>query len=78
MKKAIIIVFVFISMYTIAQLPILNDFNSNKEASQLNNEINSNADLRKIDQKAFKPGEVLEYVVHYGLIHCLYKLKPSW
>ncbi|MDQ3192516.1 MAG: DUF3108 domain-containing protein [Bacteroidota bacterium] len=68
MKKAIILVFVFISVYTIAQLPIANEFASNKKEFHPEITNGANAELRKINHKAFKPGEILEYVVHYGLI----------
>ena len=67
MQKAILIVFTFFSLYTLAQLPILDELtyktNSIPEVSE-----NGSPELRKLKQKAFKPGEVLEYVVHYGLL----------
>ena len=47
---------------------VFSAFNT-KDQIQLQDEEVSNASLRSVDHNAFKPGEVLEYRLHYGVIN---------
>ncbi|MBA2582411.1 MAG: DUF3108 domain-containing protein [Bacteroidetes bacterium] len=50
-------------------MTFIKDFtNENKAFSGFSETEIESGELRKLEQKAFKPGEILEYVVHYGLI----------
>jgi hypothetical protein len=69
MKKLLFLLSTLICIYAVAQIPALEQYasNANKTASFI--DVAETPDLRKLDYKAFKPGEKLEYVMHYGLIN---------
>jgi hypothetical protein len=69
MKNAIFCCILAVVNTSFAQTSSVSDISKNKTLKITEKSITSeNKELRKVNHQAFKPGEVLEWVVHYGFI----------